>query len=170
MKQTEKSTNSTKKSNCMKRKYFYMMLANKLNGDQSVNYCRKDLVNEIYLFYVVEVMSKQASLGKRFSFGHVQFYGRYLDHGNISVDDAKYITSVFITHKVIECIKKYESIFKRTIIGDYSKFENQAIDMVYHNEVNFMLCEGITSNMKYISKEIIIDSIKPYIFLFDLDI
>lgn len=164
MKQTGKSINSTKMSDCMKRKYFYMMLANKLNGDHSVNYCRKDLVNEIYRFYVVEVFNIQASLGKRFSLGNVQFYGRYLDRGNISVDDAKYITSVFIVHKVIECIKKYESIFKRTIIDDYSKFENQAIDMVYRNEIDFMLCEGLTSNMKYISKEIIIDSIEPYIF------
>lgn len=87
----------------------------------------------------------------------------YFDINNLNVDKAKKLFIYSIALIVMDIFKDYEKKLRCKIIDDNMKAFNSLVRIIESKDLIYSKCEGITSNLSFISTEMIDRQIEEYL-------
>ena len=150
-----------------RKKYFYDYLADFLNGkDIPKNNQNVDLLQMVRAYFFFCVFEETLlTNNKKLNFTKMIFYDKEFEYGCLNRNDAKYITEYYFCSQIYDCVKRYETIFNKTIITDVLYFKKSVVQMIDNGDVCLERCNGVNSSIILVPQKVADDIMSEFLKL-----
>lgn len=146
--------------------HFYNCLMDRFHGVNNIKSRYENLINKVLVFFFDNISLEVVTCDngeKRFS--KARLYNHYFDLGRISKNDCRTIIYLYLYSLVRECIRKYESIFKKRFVVNENEVRKSLIEMFKTKKFDINKCLGLSFYISLIPESVISGSLNEYQFL-----